>query len=1574
MKNTVSWLQNCLRVNLNKAISIAISLALLLNITAESYAQLLPVKSGYDFAAWQKENSFEFNNISDILNGAYNRKQDAAKIAALSKLIKEEYKGIELSAEELAAETELAYQAYKELERLNLASYQAGRSAYARGKAPDGSYDVEKYYIKACSGKEQTVYNKTTYECPAFIQGLLSGVLNDKYYKSEIEKGILEKGNTPTSNNGVFVKVRELSLLGGVNDKDYSRFINYISAIAKKAPQYCDNDIYLVDYMPGIEYTFGGRSRGLKEKSSKGKQKRQLDCINSGEAMVLLALFGKSAASNGRIIYDSAAEAWDGDYGAIALESGITALSLINNKDSWAKIEHLLLNETLKNKGIKGKAKAFLELLSIENAAKKGIGVFNRYIRGGGGNYLNGYGEKTQYLIQKGKDKYGDTYGNVLEDIGYSISVNKSRYAAALSQKIISRYIREEARSFALAKSAAAQGNFLLMLIKRDTGNKIHTPLVSGVLKNGAKKSASASSARKLLNNLDWWDLNAATQMRVNNLAYVKGVAGLSKKSLNDKKAARYNDNQKIKSAAYWSDMALMVVLTPALIKSIPSLIRGGANLAKTSYRLSKIKLAGKSRLLKAVKIRGEGVNIAAIKADNLRMKKLYDARKSALTKLKARRSAGKKVSAYSKAKADKATAQYKLAKSEREITKAQRNISAQQKAAIEAEINSVNQTNKSIYEKYLAATKSYNAKVNLYNTKAAQYNALAAGGDQAKAQQVLKELETLKAELAVKPQAPKAAQLSQAAGDYIARYRKYEANLAKYDKSVSAFKTARANRFGDWLKNSKLGRWWTSESGNGLIFNYSGKTETTLAEALKIKGEYKAPTLSDSPKISPLNRIDNVYKWLDNHHLGLAGKTLRIINNKATVLGTTLLLNYNVATVTPGMLNGGRVLAATEQVANFTRGGVKAANIFNLNAYDIAAQTGFNIKNIKPVDVVDPKILNFYSGIPLIGGNILQGRGAAYWTAKLAGGLQNAAAGVVMPAMLVRDVYRYADGRILANPYAETPITTAKAVKEYDYGFIQNRTDPSSFVYEVPGRPHLLRESSSATAEILGDFYSSARASDAAAEEVAPTISSQEAGKSEGLFGRIAAFLKKKDDVVKPSAFLYNFLAATTVTATAPMISQVYGLDSSTTNTIISLISYLPAGLVPFMGYFFNRWGVINMARTASVGTFLGVAMTILGGLNGFTHDGSIAGLISSLAGISLISLSNEIKYSTIYPLIDTNFDTQKALSLTTQTAMARSLGTILFLEFGPLLNFASEALGFGEVNNAITFPLLLAPLSLLAVNSIFRGNFKDVPLPETKEDGGIKGLVKMFLKDSEARKAAISFALIEAGELTTSLLVFSMAQEHYGALSDMPNILGGVLIYSAMGLARALCGELQKRGILSSNSTYKISGGLVLSGLTLFALEGISPLGLTGAALFFVGDANLFPPLFNAALKGRGEKAANTTLLIFSFSVAAAAGGTVLSFVSDLAGSLQVAVLVPVAFSGGALVLAQSIFKRQKEKATQSEPVAGTSFDFATEVVYASGEKEGEDVQPDNKPDEKKELFTKAKPVKKEINKNGN
>ena len=293
--------------------------------------------------------------------------------------------------------------------------------------------------------------------------------------------------------------------------------------------------------------------------------------------------------------------------------------------------------------------------------------------------------------------------------------------------------------------------------------------------------------------------------------------------------------------------------------------------------------------------------------------------------------------------------------------------------------------------------------------------------------------------------------------------------------------------------------------------------------------------------------------------------------------------------------------------------------------------------------------------------------------------------------------------------------------------------------------------------------------------------------------------------------------------------------------------------------------------------------------------------------------------------------------------------------MEFGPLLNTVSSSLGFGEANNAIVMPMLLLPLSTAAMVTMMKGNYKDVPMPKEQKGSAIQGLVDVFKQDPDARKAAGSFAFIEAAELTTSLLVFSMAQEFYGPLSNIPSILGGVLIYATMGAARLACGELQNRGILSSLRTYNISTKLALGGLGLFALGGISPLGLTGAAMYFVGDATLFPPLLNTTLKGKGDKTANITLLIFSFSTLAAAGGYILGLVSDLSGSLQFAVAVPLSFFVSALALAKPIFDKDKQT------VYRESSDFAASVVYANGEKndaaKAENVSKDN---------TEAKPVK--------
>lgn len=1036
------------------------------------------------------------------------------------------------------------------------------------------------------------------------------------------------------------------------------------------------------------------------------------------------------------------------------------------------------------------------------------------------GSFLGKVSQKTQYALSH-------SYGNVFTDL-----------AKLLSQ---------DGRSRSLG-----------LLYRYGLGAKQPIkPFLAGALlskRTGAKEAFSASAALKLantnfgdLNSIQEYDLDKGLELRYPSIKASLGSYAVTDAAKKSAKKTRKDAFGYLKRAAFSGDIVLTLWGCAGLIKL------GGktVSLSKSAYTA-----------VKAAKISNQAARINFIRANYQALAPYISAKRSFLRLgLKIRSGVGLKNNPVKAAKLQKDLRVRNIARfaqvKEQKVLQAAQSGSAKDKAA--AQLASSRHETAVLQDRFLLQSRLYRAG---YELKTTSY------------------LDKVKAWRAGKlSELPSVPVLTTGEQNYADLGRRFKAAIEQLD---AAQKDYNALKWHNRTIINPLKAWWDKPSGRFEGFGIDMGKGTTIAEALGLNGSYIEPVLGKRSVVQPLNRIGKVYSWLENHHLGFASKGLKFVNNKATLMGTAFLFNYNVATIQPATMNTGRLLAQTEQVYSIGKT-ASAPRLFALNPLRAAQTGGFNFSALKPADVVDPKIFTFYNGIPLISGNILQGRGASYWAAKITQMAQLPAAGLILPGMFLRDFYKYADRRILGGAYNPA---------EPYFGFGKNA------------------------------FASSL-------------------GWGKGILGGSGGWLFGKKDVgPKASAFIYNFLAATTVTATAPMISQVYNLDTAATNTIISFISYLPAMAVPFMGYFFNKYGVTNTAKAASVATALGVGMTILGGLNGFAADTSAAGLTTSLAGITLISLGNEIKYAAMYPMIDTNFDTQKALSLTTQTAMARSAGTILFLEFGPMLNWASQSLGFGEINSAVTFPLLLAPLSLMAVRSIFKGNYKDVPLPEAKGDNSIKALARLFLNDKDARKAALSFAMIEAGELTTSLLVFSLAQEHYGLLSNMPNILGGVLIYAAMGAARLICGELQKRGILSSNSTYKISGALAVGGLSALALGGMSPLGLAGAAMFFIGDANLFPPLLNATLKGRGEKAANTTLLIFSFSTAAAIGGSVLSLASNILGSLQAAVLVPFMFTGGAMLLGSTIFN--KKNAEEESPVTAASFDLETSVVYVKGEDE--------------------------------
>lgn len=1027
-----------------------------------------------------------------------------------------------------------------------------------------------------------------------------------------------------------------------------------------------------------------------------------------------------------------------------------------------------------------------------------------------GGKYLGNISEKTQYTT-----KYA--YGNTFTDIA--------------------RLLSEDGRTQSLS-----------LLYRYGTGNNAPIkPFLAGALtskRSGVKQEYAQKQALALVNTelgditaTQEYDLDTALLNKYPSIKNDLGKYAVVSQSAKNEKANKKIAFGYLKRAAFSGDIILAVW--------------GIAGLAKLTGKAFTISKAAYTAA-KAAKIPNNAARVAFLKTNYTSIKPYISAQRS-LHRFgnKIKNLAGVKISARQAAKLSSDLRNNQIA-----ALDAQRKASALKsaklntpKALAKAELDTKRYEAAVLQNELILNQKlygqGYNFKITSYLDKVRAYNA---------------------GRTSVVPQAPV---FTAAENNYVNLYTRFQTTIKGLQQAQNNYNGLK------WYNKAlinPLKNWWTEPYSGKLylpITEMETSQGTTIAKALGLpETSYKGPalTLSATNTVKPVSRMTKVYSWMENHHLPLAAQGLRLINNKAAILGTALLFNYNVATITPALANGTKTLAMTEQVISAPKT-AKAFNIFTLSANDIARTSGLRFSSINPVNVIDPKILSHFGTVPLISGDIIKGNTSAYLLSSAGNFLKHTVAGLSLPAF-----------------------------------FLKNLAGKSSF-WKKPSLTNANAAGSAATGSFLP---------------------------------RIAPFLFKKDSKPRASAFIYNFLAATTVTATAPLISQVYNLDTNFTNTVISLISYLPAIATPFMGYFFNKYGVSNMAKVASLGTLGGVAMTILGGFNGFSDAGTTAGLISTLGGITLMSLSNEIKYSTIYPLIDTNFNTQKALSLTTQTSMARSLGTIFFLEFGPLLNMASTALGFGQINNTIVMPLLLLPLSSAAVISMMKGNYKDVPMPKEQKGSPLKGLADVFKNDPDAKKAAGSFAFIEAAELTTSLLVFSMAQEFYGPLSNIPNILGGVLIYTTMGLARMACGELQKRGILSSLGTYRLSGSLALGGLSLFAMGGISPLGLAGAAMYFVGDANMFPPLLNTTLKGKGDKTANITLLIFSFSTLAASGGYILSLVSTLAGSLQFAVIVPIAFLGSALALARPIFAKYKKPAYQ------TRYSLAPAVVYADNEQD--------------------------------
>lgn len=232
------------------------------------------------------------------------------------------------------------------------------------------------------------------------------------------------------------------------------------------------------------------------------------------------------------------------------------------------------------------------------------------------------------------------------------------------------------------------------------------------------------------------------------------------------------------------------------------------------------------------------------------------------------------------------------------------------------------------------------------YNNKAAAYN---------------RQAEMFNRGLAPAPQLP--------------NFRAGELEFAKaydnYKNSLYALEKAKKNYKSLSLYNTYISapiKKWVKESGAakadlGLWRLESGKT-ITLSKALGIKNLKTANPISHIFTRTQKSAADKFYSFLDKKHLSFLSKAVKFVNSKAALTATALIFNYNVAAATPSALaSTGKIIPVASELL------VKAwktAPAFSWEAIRAATP------QLKPADLVDPKIFRRYNTIPLPAGNVI--------------------------------------------------------------------------------------------------------------------------------------------------------------------------------------------------------------------------------------------------------------------------------------------------------------------------------------------------------------------------------------------------------------------------------------------------------------------------------------------------------------------------------------------------------------------------------------------------------------------------
>lgn len=478
---------------------------------------------------------------------------------------------------------------------------------------------------------------KTCYDLNNYLRGLLRAVIYQATGADSDNKDF--KWNREVMLAYV-PQIHDIVTTAGVYPKDVNNLQSYLRFILAEADDYCDNDFYLVDAMPGLASSFNGKSNGKASDAKQGKEIRRTQCSAVGEAMIVLGIIGpwyKDKVENATLIHSVMKDTYKDDYGATTLSSGIAALIAINTPDAYNHIEQFLVKESIPTASIGGKLKKsaleLLGLLSLNAWVEKGIG----YSRGGGGRFLNETGVLFQYIDEDGAREMGISdfsvqvlkehpglgynipYRNVFEDIGVMIASTGTKEGNAIAARILAKYNAVQGGVNACRTNfnrANPSASFLASGAVCDAGVKVHVPLVAGILQAPGFKSDGVNTAAKYINSLDWWDFNEATQRRINNSVSGKGN-GVVTRSFDEARKKRDDRNDRIRTMSMWGDMFISAIFITMLVASLPSIVRSASTFASNIGRVRAINAAGKGNLLKLTKarIKAGGVSPASVKA-----------------------------------------------------------------------------------------------------------------------------------------------------------------------------------------------------------------------------------------------------------------------------------------------------------------------------------------------------------------------------------------------------------------------------------------------------------------------------------------------------------------------------------------------------------------------------------------------------------------------------------------------------------------------------------------------------------------------------------------------------------------------------------------------------------------------------------------------------------------------------------------------------------------------------------------------------------------------------------------------